>query len=239
MKWGADDVPARRALLLRDIRPRPKPREGTVKNLYGVQRLRQVYLSRDELLVVGDSNDQPTRVFNRCGEVRALDRFGGNFARFRMAIVTGMRIITGGGAQGMRKPVLLRREAGFFDRRRRMQMHAMPIMGVCQEGCAAEHPQNQHWDQYHSEHETSTPRPNNSIQERAASGGSAGRHRHGCYRPGSTPSMTDHPRWAEPPSLAFASLDDRPLRVPCARSGLLWRLVSGLRKKTPRRNAGA
>lgn len=138
MKGAADYSPTRRALLLRDIWLRPTQRKATVKSLRCLNRLREVDPPRDELLVVGDGNDQPTRVFNRCGEVRAICRSGGSFVRFRMAVVTGMQIITGGDAQGMRKPVLLRREAGSFDRRRCMQMRVMPIMGVCQEGCAAE-----------------------------------------------------------------------------------------------------
>lgn len=73
-----------------------------MKNLCCLTRLRQVDPPRDELLVVGDCDDQPTRVFNRRGEVRILYRFSGNFARIRKTVATSMPTITGCDAQGMR-----------------------------------------------------------------------------------------------------------------------------------------
>lgn len=134
-----------------------------MKNLCCRKRLRQVYPPRDELLVVGDRDDQPTRVFNRCGEVRILYRFSGNFARTGVAVATSMPTITCGDAHGMRKAVLIGREAGFFDRRRCVQVGIVPIVRVSQKGGAAECPQNQDRDQRHREDATSPLRPNNSV----------------------------------------------------------------------------
>lgn len=70
-------------------------------------------------------------------------------------------------------------------------MGIMPIMGVSQEGCAAECPQNQDRDQRHREHATSPLRPKNSVQGRAAAGGWAVRHQHAWYRSESWSSMTE------------------------------------------------
>ena len=174
MKWSTDDSPARRASILADIladmRLSPEPREHTVNNLCSLQRLRQTDPPRAELLVIGDRNHPPTRVFNRCGQARAFDRFSGNFFRFHAAVVTAMQTITGGDAQRMRTPMSLRRLAGSFDRRRCMQMRTMPIMGVCQEGRAAKCPENQDGDQHHREHATRNPRPHNTVESRAAGG---------------------------------------------------------------------
>lgn len=190
MKWATGCRSAGRSFVLLDMRLSPKPREGAVKNLCCLKRLRKVYPPRDELLVVGDRDDQPTRVFNWCGEVRILYRFKRNLARTRMVVAAIMPTITGCDTQGMRKAMLIGREAGFFDRRRCVQVVIMPIVGVSQEGCAAECPQNQDRDQHRREHATSPLRPNNSVQGRAAAGGWAARHRPRGYRSGSNPSMT-------------------------------------------------
>jgi hypothetical protein len=71
-----------------------------------------------------------------------------------------------------------------------VQMGIMPIVGVCQEGCAAECPQYQHRYQHRREQTTSPRRPNTSVQGGAASGGSADRHQHGWYRSDNLPSTT-------------------------------------------------
>lgn len=181
---------AGRSRFLRDIWLGPERSEDALENLCRLDRLRQIDPASDQLFVVGDSNEQPTRLFSRCGKVRVLYRFGGDFARFRVAVGSGVRVITGSGAQSMRKPVLLRSVAGSFDPGRCMQMRVMPIMGVRQEGCAAKGPQNQDRDQHHRENATSPLRPNDSVRGKAASGGWAEGHRHRGYRSGSNPSMT-------------------------------------------------
>jgi len=81
MQWATGSRSAGRSFVLLDMRLDPKRGEGTVKNLCYLKRLRKVNPPRDKLLVVGDCDDQPTRVFNRRGEVRILFRFSGNFAR--------------------------------------------------------------------------------------------------------------------------------------------------------------
>lgn len=75
-----------------------------------------------------------------------------------------MPTITRGDAQGMRKAMLIGGEAGFFDRRRCVQVDIVPIVGVSQESCATECPQNQDRNQHHREHATSPLRPNTSVQ---------------------------------------------------------------------------
>ena len=170
MQWATGCRSAGRSFVLLDMRLSPKPREGAVKNVCCLKRLRQVHPPRYELLVIGDRDDQLTRVFNWRGEVRILYRFRRNLARIRMVVAAIMPTITGCDAQGMRKAMLIGREAGFFDRRRYVQVGIMPIVGVSQEGCAAECPQNQERDQRHREHATGPLRPNNSVQARAASG---------------------------------------------------------------------
>jgi hypothetical protein len=116
MQWAAGYRSAGRSFVLLDMRLNPKPRKGVLKNLRRLKRLRQINPSRDELLMVGDCDDQPTRVFNRRGAVRILYRFSGNFARTRMAVATSMTTLTGCDAPGMREAMLIGREAGLFDR---------------------------------------------------------------------------------------------------------------------------
>lgn len=149
-----------------------------MKNLSSLMRPGQVDPTRDDLLVVGNSDDQPIRVFRRRGDDRSFYRFGGNPARFRMTVVTGTQIMTGRNALGMRMQVFRGREAGLFDRGCCMQMQIMSIMSVRQEGCATERCQNQDWDKHHREDATGQQRPKNSVTERAASGGWAPRHRY-------------------------------------------------------------